>query len=689
MNPPSLYFVVAPHIVQDLGLNLYTTLPRVLAEFVANAHDADSPEVDIRMDFEAIRTARETLRAEGDTESTPLAERELPSDLALTITDNGHGMSRQEVQDRFLIAGRRRRVEENTERSPGKRVLMGRKGLGKLAGFGVAKRMVVTTRREEDDYATRIELDYDRLTKTPAERGIDAPARRGIEVPTEEIRSDVPPGGTEIVLSRLVFEPVKSQRKTIEGALANHFRFVVGDDFTIKVNGEPIPSAEPILEYEWPEPDSSPGGLVAARVDVGDGEKDIQYRVRFTKKSLVARDRGVRIYASGRLAAAPDLLGLDSGMHGFRLTDYIDAIAVADFIDQEHTEYIATDRRSLRWDTSFLSGLKEFLTAQMKAAVVAYQGKRDKTIAWTVRHDEGTKRIIAQARLSVPRRKTAMQVAIVLAKHLEKGLDDQEYSRNLEILTQGLGQGTVLQDLANMASSEIPGLDSLRVAVAELVARETGELARFAEGRIAAIEALKKIVLAVDFRDSNKESELQKLFEKAPWLIDPVYTQLVSANKWLKTTYQDLARYLCIREYAETSDETRADLVFLVRTAGGGEVTIVELKAANEPLNLDHLNQLERYMWKAEEFLAQNGKPHVRVRGMLIGSRKVNSKSDKVRDLNKRIDKDQDSASWRVRAITEVLERAELAHKELIGVYRSVETESEDLTDATGDASAE
>ena len=102
---------------------------------------------------------------------------------------------------------------------------MGRKGLGKLAGFGVAKRVVVTTRREEDDYATRIELDYDMLIKTPAERGIEAPAERGIEVPTEEIRTDLPPGGTEIVLSRLVFEPVKSQRKTIEAALANHFRF--------------------------------------------------------------------------------------------------------------------------------------------------------------------------------------------------------------------------------------------------------------------------------------------------------------------------------------------------------------------------------------------------------------------------------------------------------------------------------
>ena len=137
-----------------------------------------------------------------------------------------------------------------------------------------------------------------------------------------------------------------------------------------------------------------------------------------------------------------------------------------------------------------------------------------------------------------------MQVAIVLAKHLEKGLDDQEYSRNLEILAQGLGQGTVLQDLANMASGEVPGLGELRDAILHLVARETSELARFAEGRMAAIEALKKIVAEVDFRASNREKDIQELFESAPWLVDSVFTQLVTKNQWLDTTYRQLAKHL-------------------------------------------------------------------------------------------------------------------------------------------------
>src|SRR5690606_3062220 len=59
-----LKFKVAPHIVEDLGLNLYTSLPRVLVEFVANAYDADSPYATIRFDKAAIDQARKRLRTE-------------------------------------------------------------------------------------------------------------------------------------------------------------------------------------------------------------------------------------------------------------------------------------------------------------------------------------------------------------------------------------------------------------------------------------------------------------------------------------------------------------------------------------------------------------------------------------------------------------------------------------------------
>ena len=679
VDSSNLYFSVAPHIVEDLGINLYTTLPRVLVEFVANAHDADSPDVNVEIDFDEIRQARKLLREDRGDDSVRLEDAELPPHLTLRITDRGHGMSRDEIQERFLIAGRRRRERDGSARSPGNRILMGRKGLGKLAGFGVAKCVTVTSRRREDDYATRIILDYDELRGAATER---------VPVPTETLRGDLPPEGTEIILSRLVFEPLKSRRGTIESELANHFRFVGAEDFAIMINGQTIERDDPDLAYEWPDPGTAGGRLCVASVQVGEAEEEIGYRIRFTKKSLRARERGVRVYASGRLAAAPDLLDLPTGMHGFRLTDYIDAIATADFIDQQPTEYIATDRRSLRWDTHFLSGLRAFLTAEMKAAVVAYQKFRDEQIDNQVQEHATTNRIIDKARLSRRRRKTAIRLATVLAKSYGEGFDDPDYLRNLEILAQGLGQGTVLENLAKLAGSGLPGLGELSEAVLELAARETGELARFAEGKINGIEALKTIVRDVDFRAKRSEEKLQRLLEAGPWLIDPVLTQVVSANEWFDTTYERLARQLGIREFAGEGDQSRADLVFLVETVGRSELTIVELKAANEPLNVDHLHQLESYIRRAEEFLAQHNRGHVRVRGLLIGSRDSESRSERVRDLDHRIRNDENSASWQVRDITDVLERAERAHEELIEIYRKIEGKLEERDDATGDGSA-
>lgn len=665
MTNENLFFLVAPHIVQDLGINLYTTLPRVIVEFVANAHDADSPDVDVQMDFAAIRQARKELRATRTSESRRIEDAELPEHHVLRIIDTGHGMSREDMQMRFLVAGRRRRDEDNSVRSPGNRILMGRKGLGKLAGFGVAKRVTVTSRRLSDDYATRVVLDYDQLVASPAERRIP--------VPTETLETGLPPPGTEVALSRLVFEPVKSRPDTIMSALANHYRFVGTDDFVIKVNGQPVQLTDPDHAFAWPRPEDGPGELCEAEVMSGSNRRRIKYRVRFTEKSLPARDRGVRIYASGRMASAPDLLDLPTGMHGFRLTDYIDAIAIADFIDEESTEYIATDRRSLRWETHFLQGLREFLTNEMKQAVVAYQRHRDQQARSDVHKDVETKQIIASARLSSWRRKTAMEVATALAKVFPDGISDPEYTRNLRILTHGLGQGTVLQNLADLAGRDLPGFNALSEAVVELTLRETGELARFAEGRIDAIEAFQKIVRDVDFSSSNNEKELQRLFESAPWLIGPVFTQAVTANKWVSTTYDRLARFLRIREYAAENDRKRADLVFLVSTVGGNEITIVELKAANEMLNHDHLVQLEQYIRKAERFLYEHGSQNVLVRGILIGSRNSESSSEKVEHLNWRINANQESAKWQVRDIIEVLELTEHAHQELIRIYASIE----------------
>ena len=67
---------ISLNALEHLGINLYSTVPAVLSEIVANAWDADATQVCVDLDREQI-----------------------------SITDNGMGMTRADVIDRFLMVG--------------------------------------------------------------------------------------------------------------------------------------------------------------------------------------------------------------------------------------------------------------------------------------------------------------------------------------------------------------------------------------------------------------------------------------------------------------------------------------------------------------------------------------------------------------------------------------------------------
>ena len=218
-----LPFRVAPHMLEDLGLNLYSSLPRVLVEFVANAYDADAEKAIVCIDFDRIDSQRTLMRAAwkhelesaqgNDTGVTPLEDRLLPDDIIISIQDTGHGMTKQELEGKFLVAGRRRRLEEATTQTPRGRALMGRKGVGKLAGFGVARRIEIVTKVADEPHAHGIRLDFDALMAFGD--------TREVEVPTFRLPNDAGLGrsGTRVTLSRLVHESVKSRMRRYEKAL--------------------------------------------------------------------------------------------------------------------------------------------------------------------------------------------------------------------------------------------------------------------------------------------------------------------------------------------------------------------------------------------------------------------------------------------------------------------------------------
>ena len=122
--------------VDKLGVKLYDRVSAVIAEVVANSYDADATEVTITapMDEMLARKQQGALIDQG---------------FSIEVSDNGLGMlvndTVNEVNDFYLPVGAERRNDPrrgDKSKKFGRRV-MGRKGVGKLAPFGVCQKIEV------------------------------------------------------------------------------------------------------------------------------------------------------------------------------------------------------------------------------------------------------------------------------------------------------------------------------------------------------------------------------------------------------------------------------------------------------------------------------------------------------------------------------------------------------------------
>lgn len=108
--------------VDKLGVKLYDRVSAVIAELVANSYDADAERVTIEAPMGAY-----------------LATTKGDAGYKITVTDDGMGMEPDVVNPFYLKIGGERRKDPkrgNVSAKRGRRV-MGRKGVGKLAPFGI------------------------------------------------------------------------------------------------------------------------------------------------------------------------------------------------------------------------------------------------------------------------------------------------------------------------------------------------------------------------------------------------------------------------------------------------------------------------------------------------------------------------------------------------------------------------
>ena len=113
-------FRFAPDILRRLGEELNPSLEHGVIELVKNARDADALNCEVRL--------RDVTAPGG----------------AIFVSDDGDGMTAEELVESFLLLGRSSKVDRGETRRG--RVLTGSKGLGRLAALRAGKRAVIQTR---------------------------------------------------------------------------------------------------------------------------------------------------------------------------------------------------------------------------------------------------------------------------------------------------------------------------------------------------------------------------------------------------------------------------------------------------------------------------------------------------------------------------------------------------------------
>lgn len=344
-NEESLQLKFDPRTIEHLGIKMYSQLPYALAELVANAYDAGASNVIINLNDK-----------ESDFKS-------------IVISDDGDGMSYEEVRDNFLVIGRKRRDTDESRTNSKGRKITGKKGLGKLALFGIGKTITIETTKEEGSQKTVFMLDWDSILNEPS--GVYHPTENRVD------KENINEKGTKIILSRLsrVTDFDLMATAISLSKLFNCFDL----DFNIKIaknDDEPIlltremKYAEIEKEFEWD-----------IQEIVSELKSDYKYKTELkgtiisSKKPMRQDLRGITLYVNGRLANIPGFFGVSEAGHTF---SYISGWIDADYLDEFDKDLISTDRQSISWDLPEAEELQNYLQSIVRFLVKDWSSKRKK-----------------------------------------------------------------------------------------------------------------------------------------------------------------------------------------------------------------------------------------------------------------------------------------------------------------------
>src|SRR6266478_931292 len=572
--------------LNHLGINLYSNMPAVISEVVANSWDADAENVWISLD-----NKKETI----------------------AISDDGVGMSKDDINQRYLKVGYRKR-DEMIRTPKFKRHVMGRKGIGKLSLFSIADTIEV---------------------RSATNSGGGKPIRNGFVMNGPEIAEAIKKGGpgakyhpaaikpTTINISRGTQITLRDLKKNVSRSevflrrrLARRFG-IIGDEFKFHawVNDSEISISDRDyfnkLEYIWLIGDDSEKyadlckNLKNKESLKGTVNKNKGYKVSGwvgtfdEQKSIEEGNNTIVVQAWGKIVHEDILKDLKEG--GL-FTKYLIGEIRADFLDlDDQPDIVTSDRQRLKENDPRFQQLKKFVQDKILKQI------QNKWRDW--RNEAAEKKALENAKikewfetLSTDNKKYARQL---FGKIESFPVADPDVKRELyrqsilafetlalkENLT-ALEQITTPQDLSVFAAV-FSGMDELEMV----------HYYQILKGRLAVLKKFEDIV------PGAKEKLIQTHIFEHLWLLDPSWERASTDAKMEQTVMKQFKTL----DAKLSKEEKKGRLDIRYRTAAGKHI-VIELKKYKREIDIDELiEQVRKYRTTLTKCLEKKlpNEPHI------------------------------------------------------------------------------
>jgi uncharacterized protein (TIGR02391 family) len=332
-----------PRTIEHLGIKMYSRLPSALAELIANAYDANATEVNVEL-FDS------------------------ENNMKVVVSDNGDGMSFEEINDNFLVIGRKRRdFDDNL--SILNRKITGRKGLGKLALFGIGKTIEINTCKSDSNQMVKFTMNWEHIINEKSGEyhplyelaSVDSATLHGTSITVSDLKRTSIFNLDQLVLSlSKLFNFFDENFKVFVAKNYSQKRLITKEDRIEGIDEQYVWDVREIIKDKNPD----------------FPYKDcIQGKIISSKKPLRPELRGITLYARGRQANEASFFGLSEAGHTF---SYVTGWIEADYIDDENEDYISTDRQMIDWDSPITLELQKTLQIVLRFIVQDWSNRRSK-----------------------------------------------------------------------------------------------------------------------------------------------------------------------------------------------------------------------------------------------------------------------------------------------------------------------